>query len=85
MEPQCCSICLDELGAAPHTLACGHAFHTDCILAWARSDSVHHARCPVCREPRALVADTLVASAMAAGDLRLLETLSAAIQKAGVI
>ena len=49
METECCAICLDVLGADSHTLPCGHAFHTDCILSWARSDSVHHALCPVCR------------------------------------
>lgn len=46
-----CIVCMDTIGEGEgHELACGHVFHTTCILNWARSDSEAHARCPVCRE-----------------------------------
>lgn len=38
-----------EEGGATYTLECGHEFHMDCILSWARSDSEQHDTCPVCR------------------------------------
>jgi hypothetical protein len=45
-----CPVCMDAVDAAKgHALACGHVFHVDCILNWARSDNDAHARCPVCR------------------------------------
>jgi hypothetical protein len=51
-----CSICLQDVqaGEQSYTLpACGHAFHTECIVAWFRS---HQTRCPLCnnapRNPR---------------------------------
>jgi hypothetical protein len=45
-----CAICMGELADEPsHTLGCEHTFHTDCILAWAQSDSEQHGSCPVCR------------------------------------
>tara|TARA_B100000886_G_scaffold161170_1_gene109862 strand:+ start:919 stop:1506 length:588 start_codon:yes stop_codon:yes gene_type:complete len=46
-----CAVCMDTVDeAGGHALACGHVFHVDCILNWARSDNDAHARCPVCRE-----------------------------------
>ena len=44
---ECCSICLsDEEVGQWHTISCGHAFHTDCIVRWLRSNPA----CPVCRD-----------------------------------
>lgn len=46
-----CSICMGDFdeGEATHALECGHEFHIDCILSWARSDAEQHSACPVCR------------------------------------
>lgn len=47
---QTCCICMGELQNEPvHSLSCGHAFHTGCILSWAQSDSDAHGSCPICR------------------------------------
>ena len=46
-----CAVCMDTVDeTGGHALACGHVFHTNCILNWARSDNDAHGRCPVCRE-----------------------------------
>jgi len=48
-----CCICQDEEGGdddaarASHTLECGHAFHTSCILSWFRRGGE---ACPLCRD-----------------------------------
>lgn len=42
-----CSICMETtLMQKKHTLYCGHAFHTDCIMTWFRSKKN---TCPYCR------------------------------------
>ena len=43
-----CVVCQDELhnGEPQHALqACGHVFHTDCVMQWFRS---RQSRCPLC-------------------------------------
>lgn len=47
-----CAICLEALPrpTAP-TLACGHAFHRDCIRRWMRHTNAASVPCPVCRRP----------------------------------
>ena len=48
MDPEC-SICLSD-NYSPFSkieLDCGHSYHRDCILRWARQSS----RCPMCRAP----------------------------------
>jgi len=42
-----CVVCQGDLSAhgGSHTLACGHVFHTDCIMQWFRS---LQSRCPLC-------------------------------------
>lgn len=46
-EPTRCAVCLQPcVGAADHTLECGHAFHTNCIVHWFRCGG---GTCPVCR------------------------------------
>ena len=40
-----CVICHEELGVEVFQLACGHRFHTACIVGWLRNNS-----CPVCRQ-----------------------------------
>ena len=55
-ESEICSICLDELSAcatgnsACVTLPCKHVFHAECMIRFARSKSVNHRTCPVCRD-----------------------------------
>ena len=50
-----CSICLEPLDShatgnnSKATLACGHAFHSCCIIKVARSDTHCHGMCPLCR------------------------------------
>ena len=47
-----CMICFCEMSheaRGTHRLACGHVFHTECILRWAQSDADAHHQCPVCR------------------------------------
>lgn len=39
-----CVICHEELAVEVFQLACGHRFHTACIVGWLRNNS-----CPVCR------------------------------------
>ncbi|GJN00110.1 hypothetical protein PR202_ga17271 [Eleusine coracana subsp. coracana] len=60
-----CAICVDPLRQGQHCSevpACRHAFHRDCLAAWARTKGT----CPLCRakiEPgshRAEVADDVV-------------------------
>jgi hypothetical protein len=47
-----CAICLDTFADDAHLLACGHAFHNDCI----RRSLKRQARCPVCmRDAEALL------------------------------
>lgn len=41
-----CSICLSDSGSAWHSISCGHAFHTDCIVKWLRTSN----SCPMCRD-----------------------------------
>lgn len=46
----CCTICLDELGAGPRTrriktMPCRHEFHAHCIDRWL----IVNGLCPVCR------------------------------------
>ncbi|KAL1538698.1 RING-type E3 ubiquitin transferase [Salvia divinorum] len=43
-EDGCCSICLEELGAALR-MPCSHVFHVGCIKEWLRKS--HY--CPLCR------------------------------------
>ena len=46
-EPTLCAVCLQPcVGTAAHTLECGHAFHTNCIVNWFRCGG---GTCPVCR------------------------------------
>ena len=40
-----CTICLAELIFDKKRLQCGHKFHRDCILEWAKN----HNNCPMCR------------------------------------
>lgn len=40
-----CVVCQSALCGEVHALACGHSFHTDCILQWFRSLQT---RCPLC-------------------------------------
>lgn len=43
-----CSICLSDIeDNEKHTLACGHAFHADCIKLWITKQT--SVRCPLCR------------------------------------
>jgi len=49
MTTDCCAICLDphtDDDTTCHTLACGHRFHTSCIVRCLRTSSA----CPVCRD-----------------------------------
>lgn len=51
-ELEVCSICLGELHVSDkpvHTLECEHAFHTECIMKWFRSD-VSIGSCPLCND-----------------------------------
>jgi hypothetical protein len=43
-----CAVCHDELTEGTHELACGHHFHTDCVLNWFRRGAQ---TCPSCRDP----------------------------------
>ena len=40
-----CAVCLEEVDDRRCVLACGHVFHSSCIL----QSALHDARCPVCR------------------------------------
>ena len=40
-----CAICLDEILTDGLKLMCGHKFHRDCILEWAKKNN----NCPICR------------------------------------
>ena len=44
-------MCFDTIGedASRYSMACGHCFHTECIVRWAQSDNDMHGTCPVCR------------------------------------
>lgn len=43
-----CTICLNTFSETPvHTLQCGHAYHTTCIMTWFRSGNPS---CPLCRD-----------------------------------
>jgi len=43
-----CTICLGAFGETPiHTLQCGHAYHTTCIITWFRAGNPS---CPLCRD-----------------------------------
>ena len=46
-EQEQCTVCQTELHGREdvHTLACGHTFHTNCIMQWFRS---LQSRCPLC-------------------------------------
>ena len=49
-----CTICLQDIVVGTeqvHMLVCGHAFHEECVLAFADSEDadVSELRCPVCR------------------------------------
>ena len=41
-----CAVCQEEIEAEPHTLECGHTFHTRCIVEWFRHGA---STCPMCR------------------------------------
>ena len=49
MSEAVCPICCDDAAEeeALHTLECGHAFHTACILQWFRQGAP---TCPLCRD-----------------------------------
>ena len=40
-----CTICTDELEGPCSVTACGHIFHTKCLLAWFE----HQPVCPLCK------------------------------------
>ena len=40
-----CTICTDELDGPCSVTACGHLFHTKCLLAWFE----HQPVCPLCK------------------------------------
>ena len=40
-----CTICTDELDGPCSVTACGHIFHTKCLLAWFE----HQPVCPLCK------------------------------------
>jgi len=43
-----CTICLGAFGETPiHTLQCGHAYHTTCVVTWFRAGNPS---CPLCRD-----------------------------------
>lgn len=64
-----CTVCLEELNdTCLATIACGHAFHIDCIEALVRSQTT---ACPVCRRPNVI---TKVRD-LVAGDVALIEGL----------
>ncbi len=45
MASEQCAICIEDLSGEQQTLACNHAFHSECIIGWLnRSNS-----CPLCR------------------------------------
>ena len=47
-EPECCAVCLSELGSGAETCrlrGCGHRYHSACIREWLS----HRATCPLCR------------------------------------
>lgn len=48
MEPDLCTVCLEDLGAGhSHTLdACGHSFHSTCLIGWFQRGNLS---CPTCR------------------------------------
>lgn len=45
---EACAVCHDEMAEGTHELACGHRFHTACILNWFRRGAQ---TCPSCRDP----------------------------------
>ena len=47
---QPCPICHEELqeGGATYRMECGHVFHVECAMAWARSSAPGHGRCAMC-------------------------------------
>jgi hypothetical protein len=54
-EPQECSVCLQELTEGDgeiSTLACGHAFHGDCLDCWEAKcgEKMIAKTCPYCRQ-----------------------------------
>ena len=51
IQPQTCSICLEELIISTNTtrLRCTHVFHTECIRGWVRV-AAEWPRCPMCRQ-----------------------------------
>ena len=54
IEEDECTICLEPFvspGAAPVTMACGHAFHGPCIGEWSKNSPF----CPLCRRTLALL------------------------------
>merc|ERR1719469_397997 len=49
-----CTICTDELDGPCSVTACGHIFHTKCLLAWFE----HQPVCPLCKtKPTARASD----------------------------
>jgi hypothetical protein len=50
IQPQNCSICLEELISGVNTtrLLCTHIFHTECIRGWVRV-AAEWPQCPICR------------------------------------
>lgn len=44
--PECCAICLDDIGSGVKIRACKHVYHSECIRMWFRTKQ----SCPVCRE-----------------------------------
>ena len=40
-----CSICLKKFNKNNITIACGHQFHSQCILKWMENKK----NCPICR------------------------------------
>ena len=46
-EPAVCAVCMDDLSREhDHTLGCGHAFHSRCIIGWFQRGNLS---CPTCR------------------------------------